>query len=509
MFEVKGAKRCSRRQPALLDIVLSLEGKSQMKKFVGSWLRFSDDKGTHFSRHQYLLNLVLFGLAGPGFLFGLVMACMWACGQAPITGALAGLGVQPFYLLSYWLARRGKERLAAYIPVLTLFLVMVGASYHVGVGHITLVGYAMVALTAGILIGIHTALLFGLLSTIAYLVIGTMQVAGRLPNPLSPEATVVADGVGLGLGLVVLVIFQWLYDREVRKGLLRERALNAELMAHRVQLEQRVAERTAELTAANARLRSEIAERERVEAELREYAVKLERSNRELQSFAYIASHDLKEPLRKIRTFGDRLVARYGDTLDEQGCDYLARMQNAAARMEALIEGLLTYSRVTTKAQPFVAVDLKQVVREVLDDLEVRIEQLQARVEVGELPTVEADPVQMRQLFQNLIGNALKFHREGVAPVVRVWSEPLNGGEGQYQIMVEDNGIGFDEKYADRLFQVFQRLHGRSEYEGTGIGLAICRKIIERHGGSVTAEGTPGQGATFVVTLPARQNQDN
>jgi len=157
---------------------------------------------------------------------------------------------------------------------------------------------------------------------------------------------------------------------------------------------------------------------------------------------------------------------------------------------------------VTTKARPFVTVDLKQVVREVLDDLEVHIEQLQARVEVGDLPTVEADPLQMRQLFQNLIGNALKFHREGVAPVVRVWSEPLNGSEDQYRIIVEDNGIGFDEKYADRLFQVFQRLHGRSEYEGTGIGLATCRKIVERHGGNITARSEPGQGATFMLTLP-------
>ncbi len=260
---------------------------------------------------------------------------------------------------------------------------------------------------------------------------------------------------------------------------------------------------------ANARLHEqaqrEIAERRRAEAELQTYAARLERSNRELESFAYIASHDLKEPLRKIQVFGERLVAKYGDVLDERGRDYLARMQNAATRMQALIDGLLVYSRVTTKAQPFVTVDLNAVVREVLDDLEVRIEQLQARVEVGELPTVEADPLQMRQLFQNLIGNALKFHREGVAPVVRVRSEPLNGSEGQYRIMVEDNGVGFDEKYADRLFQVFQRLHGRSEYEGTGIGLAICRKIIERHGGSITAQSAPDRGATFVVTLPLKQ----
>jgi light-regulated signal transduction histidine kinase (bacteriophytochrome) len=259
----------------------------------------------------------------------------------------------------------------------------------------------------------------------------------------------------------------------------------------------------------NARLheqaRQEIAERQRAEAELQTYAARLERSNRELESFAYIASHDLKEPLRKIQAFGDRLQAKYGEVLNEQGRDYLMRMQNAATRMQALIDGLLIYSRVTTKAQPFVTVDLNAVVREVLADLEVRIEQLAARVEVGDLPTIEADPLQMRQLFQNLIGNALKFHRQDVVPLVRVQGELLDGGAGQYRITVEDNGIGFDEKYLDRLFQVFQRLHGRSEYEGAGIGLAICRKIIERHGGSITARGVPDQGATFIITLPARQ----
>ena len=259
----------------------------------------------------------------------------------------------------------------------------------------------------------------------------------------------------------------------------------------------------------NARLheqaRREIAERQRAEAELQTYAARLERSNRELESFAYIASHDLKEPLRKIQAFGDRLQAKYGEVLNEQGRDYLIRIQSAAIRMQALIDGLLIYSRVTTKTQPFVPVDLNAVVREVLADLEVRIEQLAAQVEVEDLPTIEADPLQMRQLFQNLIGNALKFHRQNVVPLVRVRRELLDGGEGQYRITVEDNGIGFDEKYLDRLFQVFQRLHGRSEYEGTGMGLAICRKIVERHGGHITARGVPGQGAAFIVTLPAKQ----
>jgi signal transduction histidine kinase len=167
---------------------------------------------------------------------------------------------------------------------------------------------------------------------------------------------------------------------------------------------------------------------------------------------------------------------------------------------------------VTTKAVPGVPVDLARVVHEVVADLEVRLEQTEGRVEVGALPTIEADPTQMRQLFQNLIGNALKFHRPEEAPMVRVTGQCL-GSQAECStgsapitefchITVADNGIGFDEKYLDRIFQVFQRLHGRNTYEGTGVGLAVCRKIAERHGGSITARSTPGQGATFIVTLP-------
>jgi PAS domain S-box-containing protein len=243
----------------------------------------------------------------------------------------------------------------------------------------------------------------------------------------------------------------------------------------------------------------------------------LTRSNAELQQFASIASHDLQEPLRKIQAFGDRLKTKCNEALTEQGRDYLDRMQNAAGRMQTLIDDLLMLSRITTKAQPFVPVDLAQVIQEVLSDLEVRIDETKGQVEVGSLPTIEADSLQMRQLLQNLIGNALKFHPKTEPPKVRIYSQLLNDEEQQptgnsitpthCQIVVEDNGIGFDEKYLDRIFNVFQRLQGRSEYEGTGMGLAICRKIAERHGGSLTAESTPGQGATFIVTLPIKQRQ--
>lgn len=250
-------------------------------------------------------------------------------------------------------------------------------------------------------------------------------------------------------------------------------------------------------------------ERLQAEEKLKTFAARLERSNRELQEFASVASHDLQEPLRKIQAFGDRLHAKCGDALNDAGRDYLGRMQSAAARMQNLINGLLMFSRVTTKGQPFVPVDLGVVAGEVVSDLEVRLEQTGGRVEFGEMMTIDADPLQMRQLLQNLIGNALKFHPADVAPVVRVHCAPVTAenGEEACQLAVADNGIGFDEKYLDRIFNVFQRLHGRLEYEGTGVGLAVCRRIAERHNGRITAHSTPDQGATFLVTLPIIQTK--
>jgi PAS domain S-box-containing protein len=253
----------------------------------------------------------------------------------------------------------------------------------------------------------------------------------------------------------------------------------------------------------------DITELKAANEKLRLYAARLEASNRDLQDFAYVASHDLQEPLRKIQAFGDRLRAKCGDALSETGRDYLARMSDAAARMQTLINDLLSFSRVTTKAQPFAPVDLDKVLREVLSDLEVRIEQTGARVETGPLGAIDADALQMRQLLQNLIGNALKFHKENEPPVIRVTGQRLNGEwPPRLQITVTDNGIGFEPKYADRIFGIFQRLHGRGQYEGSGVGLAICKKIAERHGGVITAQSAPGDGATFVVTLPVEHSKE-
>jgi signal transduction histidine kinase len=256
----------------------------------------------------------------------------------------------------------------------------------------------------------------------------------------------------------------------------------------------------------NTRLAADVEERRRANEALTALSTRLEQSNRELQDFASVASHDLQEPLRKIQAFGDRLRTKFAEPLGEQGRDYVDRMHAAAQRMQTLISDLLSFSRVTTQAQPFAPVDLGVIVRDVMVDLEARVESSGGVVEVGELPTIDADATQMRQLFQNLIANALKFRRKDVPPVVRVSSSLARGGDRPaFEVRVADNGIGFDEKYLDRIFSVFQRLHGRDQYEGTGIGLAVCRKIVERHGGQITATSREGEGSIFLITLPARQ----
>ena len=243
------------------------------------------------------------------------------------------------------------------------------------------------------------------------------------------------------------------------------------------------------------------------EEKLRQFTAQLEHSNRELQDFAYVASHDLQEPLRKIVVFGERLKEKCGGALTDEPRDYLERMQKAASRMQTLINDLLNFSRVTTKARPFTPVNLASVVREVVHDLEARIEQVNGRVEIGLLPVIDSEELQMRQLLQNLIGNALKFRRPEAPPVVKVAARILTDDLGRElcELTVSDNGIGFDEKYLDRIFNVFQRLHTRSEYEGNGMGLAIVKKIALYHGGDITAKSRPGVGTTFILTLPTTQ----
>ena len=237
-------------------------------------------------------------------------------------------------------------------------------------------------------------------------------------------------------------------------------------------------------------------------ASLERRAAELARSNEELDQFASIASHDLQEPLRKVRTFTQQLATMEHDNVSEKGREYLQRANAAAERMQRLIEDLLKFSRVSTQGRPFTQVDLGAVARDVLSDLETQVSDAGAVVRIGRLPVIEADSLQMQQLLQNLISNAIKFRKEGVAPEIDV----AGGIDGpSARITVRDNGIGFEPRYNLRIFRVFERLHGRNEYAGTGIGLALCRKIADRHGGTIEAHSEPGVGSTFTVTLPVEQ----
>lgn len=247
---------------------------------------------------------------------------------------------------------------------------------------------------------------------------------------------------------------------------------------------------------------------------LTQYADELKRSNQDLEQFAYVASHDLQEPLRKIRAFGDRLAARYEDKLDEVGVEYITRMQQASARMQKLIEDLLSFSRISSGHEQFTRIDVTSVVNEVVDDIEGQIIREKAKVGVRPIAEIDADRGQIRRLFQNLISNAIKFHKPGSSPVVEITGNVVSAAEVEKEfgfplpeksyvrIVVKDNGIGFDEKYADKIFNIFQRLQGRAEFEGTGIGLAICRKIMTNHRGYIRAQSVINEGSEFILIFP-------
>ncbi|NLD38971.1 MAG: PAS domain-containing protein [Desulfatiglans sp.] len=249
-----------------------------------------------------------------------------------------------------------------------------------------------------------------------------------------------------------------------------------------------------------------------LEEKVRKRTSELEWRNRELQEFAYVASHDLQEPLRKIKLFGELIENELKEMLTDRGKDYLQRMNKAADRMQKLIKDLLSYSRVSSKTGPFELVDLKTIVDDIARDLLPEEGSFTPVIETGDMPKIDADPVQMHQLFQNLLSNAIHYHREGQAPVVKISSRILKIDDKRKrmfcELIINDNGIGFDMVYVDKIFMPFERLNPQDKYQGTGMGLAICRKITERHGGKIAASSVPGEGATFIVTLPLRQTND-
>ncbi len=414
-----------------------------------------------------ILNIILCVLLGASLLgapLGLVFGFY--------TTAVTVSGIIGVILFALWLTRRGYVNAAGFFLLLVLlgtmtFLAYIGNGIH---DHAMLV-FPLIIIIASLILQQRSFVLVTLLCIVATVVLFWAELNHRVVNPFEEDVSPF-DFVIITFILVITAVFTRLAANNLTNSLADAREKGRALAAS---------------------------------------IQELERSNRELQQFAYVSSHDLQEPLRKIQTFSDRFQHRYADVLDERGLDYLQRMQDAAARMQTLIQDLLAFSRVNTQVHLSMRVDLNNVLEKVLADLETHIEKTQAQVDLQKLPVIEGDPTQMRQLFQNLISNALKFHRPDVPPIVRIWSEQAGDDREEQvfcQISVQDNGIGFEEKYSERIFGVFQRLHGRDNYNGTGVGLAICRRIVERHDGRITAHSVPGQGSTFIVKLPIKQPED-
>ena len=272
------------------------------------------------------------------------------------------------------------------------------------------------------------------------------------------------------------------------------------------------------LIAINKSLENEIKERKMSEEKIKllnlqllQNIDKLEVANRDLDRFAFMASHDLQEPLRKINLFSERLDSEYGDKIDEDGRRYINRIQNASSRLQSLIKDVLTFSKIPSDQSSFSKCDLNQLLAEVVSELESTIQEKNAVVKIEELPTLYVNPNLMRLLYFNLINNSLKYSKKDVAPLIRIYSEPatvnekLNGVETKKKycrIFVSDNGIGFEQEFSEQIFDMFRRLHNHTEYEGTGIGLTLCKKIVEVHNGFISAKSALGEGATFIVSLP-------
>ena len=309
------------------------------------------------------------------------------------------------------------------------------------------------------------------------------------------------------LSLVIILIFIILYLIKIilnQKGLLREK--------ESIERKRKIAERERKIE----KLEKQNIEREwelkRLEKEaLKKFSIKLQESNRELHSFAHEVAHDLQEPLRKIGIFSNILKKRTESQIDTKSQEYINRIIQAIDRMKNLISGLLIYSRITNRNEPYIPVNLIDVMNEVLSDLEPVIGQAHANIEIEKLPTIKANPLQMHQLIQNLISNGLKYRKKNQAPLLKIYSKSLRKTKNipgrsisrKYcQLYIKDNGIGIEKKYQEKIFQIFQRLHNREEYDGTGIGLAICQKIVERHEGYIRVQSKLGEGTTFIVTLP-------
>ena len=263
----------------------------------------------------------------------------------------------------------------------------------------------------------------------------------------------------------------------------------------------------------NKALASEVEEKKKSEEKIKSLNLqllktieKMEIANKDLDRFAFMASHDLQEPLRKIRIYGGRLAEKYSTTFDDEAKAYLQRLQASADRMEILIRDILAFSKISFEKRDFEQSDLNAILEQAISDLDMTIQEKSATITADKLPQLYIDPNLVRPLFYNLIGNAIKYAKPDIPPVVKIFSDVDDVSKSKYcRIFFQDNGIGFDQKYVDHIFEIFARLHSKTEYEGTGIGLALCKRIVEKHDGFISAVSTPGEGSTFIVSLPYRR----
>lgn len=277
------------------------------------------------------------------------------------------------------------------------------------------------------------------------------------------------------------------------------------------------------LSVINKNLENEIYERKNSEEKIKtlnlqllQYIDKLEEANKELDRVAFMASHDLQEPLRKILVFNDRLSSHLTDVLDEKSTSYLSRIRSTALRLQQLIKDIMTFSKISVEKSAFTHCDSHKLISDIITEMEDVIKEKNAKIQVEDLPQLYINSNLFRPLFYNLIGNALKYSKKDVSPVIRIYSEKngvnfagsdFSRKEKYHRIYIEDNGIGFEQKYSDQIFMMFKRLHHKHEYEGTGIGLALCKKIVEEHNGFITAKSTLNIGSTFIIALPAFENE--
>ena len=472
-------------------------------------------------RRARILNLLLLGiivlstLALLATLIGQILGLYTAqeARETYVPGILILGGMIVIYIVNrYWLGRIAS---ILFLLFLVMIFFLTDTPYEIVWGRAMLM-LAVPVIMASVILPPATSFLVAILIGCVFFFISNLHEFGQ-------------NIIGM-LGYLAIALVSWLSARNLERAIADLREINQELddrVAQRTvelsqsnkrlqkqitirqqaeaalqtahdELEQKVNLRTVELRKSNDLLQKEVSERKQTEIALAQRAHQLARSNAELQQFAYVASHDLREPLRKVRSYTELLQQRYEGQLDAKADKYIAYIVDGATRMQTLITDLLVYSRAGKEDVNLTMTDLSEVLNQVLADLEVTLQKSKAIITYDPLPVIKADTSQMTQLFQNLIGNAIKFCDQEV-PQVQISAQRQNG---VWHFAVSDNGIGIDPQYAERIFVIFQRLHSRSEYSGTGIGLAICKKVIENHHGRIWLESELMQGATFHFTIP-------